>query len=57
MDRLFDRAMDEGTSSWWLDGDGEWTRHSIDESGRPLEDMQAKLMQQIGQRTRTGKRR
>jgi polyphosphate kinase len=54
---LFDRAMDDTTSSWWLDGDGAWTRHSADDAGHPLDDMQTRLMQQIGQRTRTGKRR
>ena len=54
---LFDRAMDDTTSSWWLDGDGVWTRHSTDDAGHPLGDMQTSLMQQIGQRTRTGKRR
>ncbi|MDQ2660736.1 MAG: RNA degradosome polyphosphate kinase [Actinomycetota bacterium] len=54
---LFDQAMAETTSSWWLDGDGVWTRHSIDEAGHPLDDIQNRLMQQIGQRTRSGKRR
>jgi polyphosphate kinase len=54
---LFDRAMDDRTSSWHLDGEGVWTRRSVDESGHPLDDLQTKLMQQIGQRTRTGKRR
>ena len=54
---LFDRAMDEATGSWRLDGEGAWTRHSIDDAGHPLDDMQTRLMQQIGQRTRTGKRR
>ena len=54
---LFDRAMDDRTSSWHLSGDGEWVRHSVDEAGHPLDDMQSKLMQQIGQRTRSGKRR
>jgi len=57
IDSLFDRAMDERTSSWHLDGDGVWTRRSTDESGHPLDDLQTKLMQQIGQRTRSGKRR
>jgi polyphosphate kinase len=57
IDALFDQAMAETTSSWWLDGDGVWTRHSIDEAGHPLDDIQNRLMQQIGQRTRSGKRR
>jgi polyphosphate kinase len=42
---VFDLAMDEGTSSWWLDGDGRWTRHDRDVSGRPLRDIQAFLIQ------------
>ncbi|PJJ61935.1 polyphosphate kinase [Compostimonas suwonensis] len=54
---LFDRAMDERTSSWWLDPDGTWTRHSVDENGNSLDDMQDKLMQIISQRGRVGTRR
>jgi polyphosphate kinase len=57
IDSLFDQAMAETTSSWWLDGDGVWTRHSVDEAEHPLDDIQNRLMQQIGQRTRSGKRR
>ncbi|MEV1131555.1 RNA degradosome polyphosphate kinase [Agromyces sp. NPDC049794] len=57
IDALFDLAMDETTSSWWLDGDGEWTRSSTDAEGRPLVDIQNLQMHQIGQRTRSGKRR
>jgi len=57
IESLFELAMDERTSSWWLDGAGDWTRHSIDEAGHPLDDMQARLMQQTSQRTRPGKRR
>lgn len=57
IESLFDQAMDERTSSWWLDGTGEWTRHSVDQAGNPLDDMQLRLMQQTGRRTRTGKRR
>ena len=36
---------------------GEWIRHSVDDAGHPLDDMQSRRMQQIGQRTRPGKRR
>ncbi|MBM7829760.1 polyphosphate kinase [Agromyces cerinus] len=56
IDALFDLAMAETTSSWWLDGSGEWIRHATDEAGHPLDDMQNRLMQQIGQRTRSGQR-
>jgi polyphosphate kinase len=52
IDALFTRAMDDRTSSWWLDASGEWTRHHLDESGQPLDDMQNRLMQLIGQRRR-----
>ena len=53
MDGQFARAMDDRTSSWWLDGAGVWTRHSVNDSGQPLDDMQSRLMQQIGHRKRS----
>jgi polyphosphate kinase len=37
-------GMDDGTSSWWLDGDGNWTRHARDAGGRPLRDVQESLI-------------
>jgi len=37
-------GMDRGTSSWWLDGAGTWTRHARDESGAPLLDVQESLI-------------
>jgi polyphosphate kinase len=37
-------GMDHGTSAWWLDGDGTWTRHARDENGRPLRDVQETLI-------------
>ena len=37
---LIDRGMDEGTSSWWLDADGGWTRRARDADGEPLLDIQ-----------------
>ena len=54
---LFERAMDPRTSSWWLDADGNWVRHARDDSGHPLDDMQNRLMQQIGNRKRSAARR
>ncbi|WP_395639794.1 RNA degradosome polyphosphate kinase [Pseudolysinimonas sp.] len=56
LEELFDLAMSDGTSSWWLGADGEWTRHDRDEDGRPLVDHQNELMRQIGARKRTGSR-
>jgi polyphosphate kinase len=41
---LVDMAMDETTSSWWLDADGTWTRHHLDASGAPLNDIQEYLI-------------
>ncbi len=38
------RGMDDGTSSWWLDGDGNWTRHARDDIGTPLRDVQESLI-------------
>ena len=58
IDGMFDQAMDERTSAWWLDGDGAWTRRSTDDAGLPLDDLQSRRMQRIAQRgTRSGKRR
>jgi polyphosphate kinase len=37
-------GMDDGTSSWWLDSDGNWTRHARDEAGVPLRDVQESLI-------------
>jgi polyphosphate kinase len=36
--------MDGRISSWWLAGDGTWTRHQLDESGAPLNDIQDLLI-------------
>jgi polyphosphate kinase len=47
---LIDMAMDATTSSWWLDSDGTWTRHHLDASGAPLNDVQQYLI-----RTRQGR--
>ena len=38
------RGMDDGTSSWWLDADGNWTRHARDDIGTPLRDVQESLI-------------
>jgi len=49
---LFDFAMRDDTSSWWLGRDGVWTRHYQDEEGRPLVDIQDATMVQIQRRRR-----
>jgi polyphosphate kinase len=40
------QGMDEGTSSWWLDSDGNWTRHVRDAGGQPLRDVQETLIRE-----------
>jgi len=44
--RFFEIGMDDGTSSWWLRADGYWTRHSRDEAGHPLRDVQETLVRE-----------
>ena len=41
---LIDLAMDEDTASWWLGGDGTWTRHHLDADGNSLRDLQQHLI-------------
>ncbi len=48
---LIDLAMDDGTSSWWLAGDGTWTRHHLDGEGKPLRDLQQYLLARRGHPT------
>jgi polyphosphate kinase len=44
--RLLDLGMDDGTSSWRLNADGYWTRHSRDDAGNPLRDIQEALVRE-----------
>ena len=44
MRELIALGMDDATSSWWLDADGNWTRHARDAGGRPLRDVQESLI-------------
>ncbi|MDO7883348.1 RNA degradosome polyphosphate kinase [Antiquaquibacter soli] len=53
LEQIFDLAMSDETSSWWLDDSGEWSRHARSESGAPLQDMQNVLMTRIASRKRT----
>jgi polyphosphate kinase len=48
LQELINIAMDPKTASWWLAGDGTWTRHHLDADGEPLVDIQELLI-----RTRT----
>ncbi|PJJ73064.1 polyphosphate kinase [Diaminobutyricimonas aerilata] len=54
IDYMFERAMADDTSSWWLDEDGDWARHSLDDKGTPLADLQNTLMRRTAQRKRPG---
>ncbi|HEY0248078.1 MAG TPA: RNA degradosome polyphosphate kinase [Gryllotalpicola sp.] len=56
LNALFDLAMSEETSSWSLESDGSWARHSVDASGAPLVDLQNRLMYQISHRPRAAVR-
>lgn len=49
---LLDLAMSDGTSSWHLDGTGDWTRHTRDEQDTPLIELQGTLSRQIASRKR-----
>jgi len=42
--QFMELGMDDGTSSWWLNPDGYWTRHNRDERGNPLRDVQETLV-------------
>ena len=53
--RLLDLGMDDGTSSWWLSANGYWLRHSRDESGRPLRDVQETLIRERRGRSADGR--
>ena len=44
INRLFDRALDPGTSSWRLGPDGTWLRRTHDDDGSPLVDFQESLI-------------
>jgi polyphosphate kinase len=43
---LIAMGMDDDTSSWWLDTDGDWTRHTRDADGNPLRDIQESLIRE-----------
>jgi polyphosphate kinase len=41
----FAEAMNDHVASWWLDPDGTWTRHHLDDLGAPRFDLQSHLIQ------------
>ncbi len=42
--RLLDLSFSDATSSWWLQPSGDWERHSVDDQGAPLRDLQESLI-------------
>nr|WP_225734974.1 RNA degradosome polyphosphate kinase [Pseudoclavibacter endophyticus] len=52
IESMFDLAMDDGTATWHLDADAQWTRHVINEHGEPLTDLHDEMMRRTMRRTR-----
>jgi polyphosphate kinase len=52
LSEMFETAMSESTSSWWLGADGTWSRHHLDAKGTPLADLQDTLMTNISAKKR-----
>ncbi|MEO7147727.1 MAG: RNA degradosome polyphosphate kinase [Terrimesophilobacter sp.] len=50
IERWFELAMSDTTSSWWLDEFGEWTRHATASDGGALRDLQDVVMRQVSTR-------
>ncbi|MGZ8804604.1 MAG: RNA degradosome polyphosphate kinase [Microbacterium sp.] len=50
---LFELAMSDTTSSWWLGSEGDWTRHSLDADGKALVDIQDRTMADVQHRRRS----
>jgi polyphosphate kinase len=46
--RFIGLAMDSTSASWWLGPDGTWTRHHLDASGAPLNDVQEMMVRLRG---------
>ncbi|CAM5279481.1 Polyphosphate kinase [Streptomyces violaceorubidus] len=44
LNRLLENGMSDGTASWHLGPDGEWTRHATDADGQPLRNVQEMLI-------------
>ncbi|HEY2278607.1 MAG TPA: RNA degradosome polyphosphate kinase [Streptosporangiaceae bacterium] len=52
--KLLDLGMDDGTASWWLDGEGTWTRHNLAPDGERLRDIQFGLIRDRRPRSADG---
>ncbi|MEV0371053.1 RNA degradosome polyphosphate kinase [Streptomyces sp. NPDC050636] len=44
LNRLLETGTSDGTSSWHLGPDGDWTRHAVDADGVPLRNVQEMLI-------------
>ncbi|MCZ7415012.1 MULTISPECIES: RNA degradosome polyphosphate kinase [unclassified Streptomyces] len=44
LNRLLETGLDDGTASWHLGPDGDWTRQATDPEGRPLRNVQEMLI-------------
>ncbi len=49
---LLERGMNDEFAHWSLGADGRWTRHHQDETGQPLRDLQASLIEVHAKRRR-----
>jgi polyphosphate kinase len=56
IDELFNLAMSEKTSSWWLGESGDWVRHDIAAGSAHLQDLQNAIMRKISNRKRSSVR-
>ena len=52
LEGLFDLAMSDGTSTWHLGPEGEWTRHAVGSDGKRLVDLQDRTMANVQRRRR-----
>ena len=50
LEGLFDLAMSDGTSTWHLGPEGEWTRHAVGSDGKRLVDLQDRTMANVQRR-------
>ncbi len=57
MQSLMSMGMSDDVSSWHLGGDGQWTRHCLDEQGNELIELQAALIESNARRRRKPGRR
>ncbi|MEP7018431.1 MAG: RNA degradosome polyphosphate kinase [Actinomycetota bacterium] len=57
MQSLMSMGMSDDVSSWHLGGDGQWTRHRLDEQGNELIELQAALIESNARRRRKPGRR